>query len=105
MRLGVKIAADTHLTESTVKAPGGLIRVHLLNRGGRVADLMISGDLTCLPPDGLDRLAGALTGVALDEAALGDAAAQLLAAEGIETPGVAPTDFARAIIAAVEPAS
>ncbi|MEX5729564.1 lipoate-protein ligase A [Rhodovulum iodosum] len=104
VQLGVKIAADTHLTESAVKAPGGLIRVHLLNREGRVADLMISGDLTCLPPDGLDRLAAALKGVALDAAALTGAAAQVLEAGGIETPGVSPSDFAAAILAAVEPA-
>lgn len=102
--LGVKISADTHLTESAVKVPGGLIRVHLLNREGRVADLMISGDLTCLPPEGLDRLAVALRGVALEEAALTGAVEAALTGQGIETPGVTARDFARAILAAVEPA-
>lgn len=103
--LGVKIAADTHLTESALKAPGGLIRIHLLNRGGKVGDLMISGDLTCLPPDGLDHLAADLRGTALDEAALTAAADRALSTRGIETPGVTPADFARAIMAAVEPAA
>ncbi|MEC3862802.1 lipoate--protein ligase [Mesobacterium sp. TK19101] len=102
--LGVKIAADTHLTESMMKAPGGLIRVHLLNREGKIADLMISGDMTCLPPDGLDRLAVALRGVDLNEHAIIEAAERLLDSEEIETPGVSATDFANAIMAAVEPA-
>ena len=48
--LGVKIAAGTHLTESMHKAQGGLIRVHLVGRDGKVGDLMMSGDFTCLPP-------------------------------------------------------
>lgn len=100
--LGVKIAADTHLTESALKAPGGLIRVHLLDREGKVADLMISGDLTCLPPEGLDHLAADLRGTPLDAAALSAAAERSLAAHGIETPGVAPADFARAVLAAVD---
>lgn len=100
--LGVKIAADTHLTESALKAPGGLVRVHLLNREGTVADLMISGDLTCLPPEGLDRLAADLRGTPLDETALTAAVDRSLAARGIETPGVSAADFARAILAAVE---
>ncbi len=39
------------------KARGGLIRVHLLARDGKIAELMLSGDFTCLPPDGIDRLA------------------------------------------------
>jgi len=103
--LGVKISADTHLTESALKAPGGLIRVHLLNREGKVTDLMISGDLTCLPPDGLDQLAADLRGTALDQAALTAATDRALSTRGIETPGVTPADFASAIMAAVEPAA
>jgi lipoate-protein ligase A len=59
--------------------------------------------MTCLPPEGLDRLAEKLRGVALEEKALTEAAASLLEAEGIETPGVSAADFARATMAAVEP--
>lgn len=102
VELGVKIAAGTHLTESVMKAPGGLIRVHLVGRDGHVADMMISGDLTCLPPEGLDELAQSLHGVALEEGALTDATNRLFVATGIETPGVTPADFARAIMLAAE---
>jgi lipoate-protein ligase A len=98
--LGVKIAADTHLTESAHKAPGGLIRVNLLEREGRIADLVISGDFTCLPPDGADRLSAALRGTPLDHAALAAVAGDFLSAERIELPGISPEDLATAILAA-----
>lgn len=102
VELGVKIAAGTHLTESMHKAPGGLVRVHLLARDGHVADLMISGDFTCLPPDGADRLAAKLVGAKLDDRALTDAAAAAFTEIGLEMPGVAPADIAATIMAAVE---
>ena len=102
VEMGVKIAAGTHLTESAHKAPGGLIRVHLLGRDGRIAELMISGDFTCLPPEGIDRLAAALVGTALDRAALEAAAAAALDRLGIELPGIAAADLATAILAATE---
>lgn len=102
VEMGVKIAAGTHLTESMHKARGGLIRVHLLGREGRIANLMLSGDFTCLPPDGVDRLAARLVGVPLDEAALAEAAQAAISELGIEMPGVEPADIASAIMAAVE---
>ncbi len=99
--LGVKIAADTHLTESAHKAPGGLVRVNLLEREGRIADLVVSGDFTCLPPEGIDRLASALRGTALDQAALEAAIAAFLAKEPVELPGITSADIATAILAAL----
>jgi lipoate-protein ligase A len=101
--LGVKIAADTHLTESALKAPGGLIRVHLLDREGAVADLVLSGDFTCLPPGGIDALAGDMTGCPLDLAALTDRAGRSLTDRRIEMPGIEPADIARAILSAAQP--
>lgn len=98
--LGVKIASDTHLTEAAHKAAGGLIRVNLLDHEGRVADLVISGDFTCLPPDGADRLAAALKGSALEADTLAEAAGQAIDALGIEMPGVAALDIATAVMAA-----
>lgn len=102
VEMGVKISAGTHLTEAAHKAPGGMIRVHLLGRDGAIGDLMISGDFTCLPPDGVDRLAAALRGSALDHAALVKAVDQITAAQGIEMPGVTGADLATAIMAAAE---
>ena len=98
--LGVKISADTHLTEAAHKAPGGLIRVNLLDREGRVGDLVISGDFTCLPPEGADQLAAALKGTVLEADALAEAAEKAIEALSIEMPGISATDLATAVMAA-----
>ncbi len=102
--LGVKIAAGTHLTESAHKAKGGLVRAHLLARDGVVADLMLSGDYTCLPADGADRLATALIGTRLETEALAAAAAKAMGDLALDMPGVEPADIAAAVMAAVQPA-
>ncbi|MCX7889042.1 MAG: lipoate--protein ligase family protein [Rhodobacteraceae bacterium] len=101
--LGVKISADTHLTEAARKAPGGLVRVTLLEREGRIADLVITGDFTCLPPDGMDRLAERLKGVALERTALEAAAAQAIAELGLDLPGITAADLAETLMMAVHP--
>jgi lipoate-protein ligase A len=102
--LGVKISAGTHLTESAHKARGGLIRAHLLARDGVIADLMLSGDYTCLPVDGADRLAAALIGTRLDNEALTAAAGAAMGQLALDMPGVEPADIAAAVMAAVAPA-
>jgi lipoate-protein ligase A len=96
---GVKIAAATHLTEGAWKAPGGLIRVLLLERRGAVADLDISGDFTCLPASGLVDLAARLHGAPAEEAPLSRIIARAIADLGLDLPGVSPLDLARAIAA------
>ncbi len=101
VEMGVKISEGRHLTESAHKAPGGMLRVHLLGGDGAIEDLMISGDFTCLPPEGIDRLADALTGVALDQDVLSRAADEAIVRLEIEMPGIAGADIATAIMAAV----
>ncbi|MFZ1815836.1 MAG: lipoate--protein ligase [Rhizobiaceae bacterium] len=98
--MGVKISAGTHLTESAHKAPGGMIRVHLLGRDGKVQDLMVSGDFTCLPPEGIDRIASSLTGTPLDQEALAGAADAAMKSLKVEMPGISGADLATAIMAA-----
>ena len=102
VEMGVKISEGTHLTESAHKAPGGLIRVHLLGRHGKLEDVMISGDFTCLPPDGVDRLAEALRGTDLDQDKLAGAADEAMKRLQIEMPGISGPDIAAAIMAAVQ---
>ncbi len=99
--LGVKIAAGTHLTESMHKAPGGLIRTHLLARDGKIASLMLSGDFTCLPEDGVDRLAERLVGTRLEEGEVARAAEAAIADLGLDMPGVQPADIETTIMGAV----
>ncbi|MEZ5801227.1 MAG: lipoate protein ligase C-terminal domain-containing protein [Nitratireductor sp.] len=98
--LGVKISAGTHLTESAHKAPGGMMRVHLLGRDGRIGNLMISGDFTCLPPDGIDRICAGLAGTALEQEAIAKAADSLMKELSVEMPGISGTDIATAVTSA-----
>ena len=102
---GIKIATATHLTEGAWKAAGGLIRVLLLERHGAIADLDISGDFTCLPASGLAGLAARLRGAPVERAPLSPIIARAITDLGLDLPGVAPADLARAIIASrhVEP--
>ena len=97
---GVKVAADTHLTEGAWKAPGGLIRIVLLERAGAIADLDISGDFTCLPASGLVALTARLHGAPVEIASLSRIIARGITDLGLDLPGVAPADLAHAIAAA-----
>lgn len=99
--LGVKIAGGTHLTESALKAPGGMIRVHLLEVDGRIEKLLISGDFTCLPASGIDDLALRLVGAPLESDTLTQAVAQSVASLNLDIPGVSASDISAAIMAAV----
>ncbi|MCB1461562.1 MAG: hypothetical protein KDJ90_03810 [Nitratireductor sp.] len=98
--LGVKISEGRQLTESMHKAAGGLIRTHLLAQDGTIESLMISGDFTCLPEDGVDRLAAALAGEKLEAASLEDAIARQVGQLHLDMPGIEPADLARAIMLA-----
>jgi lipoate-protein ligase A len=102
VEMGVKISSGVHLTESAHKARGGMIRVHLLERDGKIGDLMLSGDFTCLPPGGIDRMAEYLIGKPLDQESLAHAATAGFDDLGVEMPGVEGDDIATAIMAAAE---
>jgi lipoate---protein ligase len=97
---GVKISEGLHLNEAMYKARGGLVRASLLARDGKIENLMLSGDMTCLPEDGIDRLSQALSGARLDSESL----AGLIDAEikrlELDIPAVEAADFAAAIMAA-----
>lgn len=99
--LGVKIADGTHLTEFAHKAAGGMIRVHLLETDGRIVQLLISGDFTCLPATGVQDLAQALVGVALEVAALTEAVAYKLNELNLDIPGVTVSDIVTTVLGAV----
>jgi lipoate-protein ligase A len=97
---GVKIQADTHLTEGSHKAAGGLLRATLLAGDGRVRDLLLSGDVLVFPEAGLERLAAQLVGLPLAREALTEGAREGLQEGAVQIPGVTPEDLAEAILAA-----
>jgi lipoate-protein ligase A len=94
---GVKLAAETFLTEGAYKAPGGLIRVRLLAHEDRIADIEISGDFTCNPAAGIAALAERLKGEPLAAAILIDRIAAAMTGLRLDLPGVGPQHFAAAI--------
>jgi lipoate-protein ligase A len=77
------------------KAPGGLIRAIVETREGRIADISLSGDFFFYPADKLESLESVLVGVELS--AVESAIAAFYQRERIESPGVTPADFARAL--------
>lgn len=101
VQLGVKIAAGTHLTESAYKAPGGLIRVQLLEKDDSIADVIITGDFSGSPEGGMFDLATRIKGARLDAASLELRLGEEMAAVGVDIPGVTAADLAAAILSAV----
>ena len=100
---GIKITGGLHLGEGIHKAPGGLLRVRLLSRDDRIADVHISGDFTCMPAAGIAALADALMGMDLG----GDLPARidtLMTSLALDMPGVTAQDLATALHNAHRPA-
>jgi lipoate---protein ligase len=94
---GVKVTADTYLTEAAFKTPGGLVRIRLLAREDRIVDIEISGDFTCHPPSGIEGLADRLRGASLSAASLVDTIAGIINTLSLELPGVGAEHLAAAI--------
>jgi lipoate-protein ligase A len=98
--MGIKISERTHLGEGSHKARGGLIRAHLLSRDDSVEDLVLSGDFTCLPEDGVEALGERLRGAELDQDKLTRAVEAAIVDLSLDLPGVEAGDLATAIMAA-----
>lgn len=77
---------------SKVEGWGGTEGGH---RGIRIAEVSLSGDFFFYPADKLEALEDVLAGVKL--AAVEPTIAEFYRREGIESPGVTPADFARAL--------
>lgn len=98
---GHKIAEGVHLVEGERRTAGGLLRARLVEHEGRIRDLDLTGDVTCLPADGLTRLASRLVGVALDPSATLEAEiAAAIGALGVDLAGVSASDIAVTVRAA-----
>ena len=91
----VKIATAVNVLQRAHKAPGGLLRATFEVKGGRVTWVSFSGDFFFYPAEKLESMEMALSGVALQE--VEQVIAAFYAAEGIESPGVAPADLAQVL--------
>lgn len=100
VRRGVKIAEGVRVVEGAHKAPGGLIRATAAIEGDRLIDVGLSGDFFFYPSNELPGLERALAGAPLEAAALSARVERFYRDHGIQAPGVAPRDFAAAVLAA-----
>jgi lipoate-protein ligase A len=91
----VKIATGVAVSQRVHKAPGGLIRAIVETRGGRIAEVSLSGDFFFYPADKLEALEDVLAGVELGS--VEPTIAEFYRRQGIESPGVTPADFARVL--------
>jgi lipoate---protein ligase len=97
---GVKIHEDVRIHESAHKAPGGLVRVTVRLRDGRIDDIAFSGDFTIEPREGVAAVERALRGVPAEREAVLDAVEDAYRALSIQSPGLTPQDWAEAVMAA-----
>ncbi len=91
----LRIAAGVEVIQRAHKAPGGLIRATVEVADGHFVAVDLSGDFFFYPPGQLGALAASLAGTACGDAEA--AIAAFYAHEGVESPGVAPADLARAL--------
>ena len=94
------VTAEVVPADATHETAGGLISVHLVARDGVIAELVLSGEFSCIPSEGLEALSHQMVGKYLNETALAGEVAQAMEDIGMQMPGIAPTDIAAAIVAA-----
>lgn len=93
----VKIREGVYVIQNVFKAPGGLIRVTAVNEDGVLRDVHLSGDFFFYPAENLPKLEASLNGVSAQNEAVAAAIEAFYSENMVETPGVKPSDFARAL--------
>ncbi len=92
----VRIAAGVDVKYLVHKAPGGLIRGDVEVADGVITSLSLSGDFFFYPADKLTQLSEAVVGKR--EAEVSESIVRFYEEQGIESPGVEPADFAKAVV-------
>jgi lipoate-protein ligase A len=91
----VRIRSGLDVRHGIHKAPGGLIRASAEVRAGKLAAVSLSGDFFFFPEHELTDLEKALDGV--EDSDVEEVVSAFYQRHGIESPGVAPADFALAL--------
>ncbi len=94
---GVKIHEDVQVREAARKAPGGLVRVTVRLRAGRIDDLAVSGDFTIFPAAAVGDIEAALRGTAPDRAAVRAVVEARYRDLSVQSPGLEPADWAETV--------
>ena len=92
----VKIASGVEVRHLVHKAPGGLIRGDVELADGAISSIVLSGDFFFFPAEKLSDLEKELVGKKAEE--VQQTIAHFYLEQGIESPGVEPSDFARVVI-------
>jgi lipoate-protein ligase A len=99
-RTGIKIHEDVTIVESDFKAPGGLIRLTIRFRCGRIDDLSISGDFTMSPRTALRGIEEALRGARADDGSALKIIEDTYRNLNVQSPGITTGHWAEAISSA-----
>ncbi|MBN1264598.1 MAG: hypothetical protein JXA25_03840 [Anaerolineales bacterium] len=97
----VKIREGVAVIQNMVKTPGGLLQMTAVNNEGTLCDVHIAGDFFFYPQDLLPDLEKHLEGVPANKQSVSEAAASFYKQFEVESPGLAPEDFARVIFPGV----
>lgn len=79
------------------KAPGGLVRAATTVAGSIIADVELTGDVTCVPRAAFASIAEALVGCRFDTGAVIEVVEATFAGSDLQCPGVSPADIASAV--------
>jgi lipoate-protein ligase A len=101
-RPGIKIHEDVQVHEAAWKTPGGLVRVTACLREGRIADIGFSGDFTILPRETVAAVERDLRGAPAEPAAVLEAVRERYRRDRVQSPGLAPDDWAEAFSRALK---
>ncbi len=93
----VKIADGVKVVEVDHKA-AKLIRVRAELHGDRILDILLTGDFFMMPGDALPRLEAGLRGAQLSREEVLRRIREFYEENRVQTPGIAPEDFAEAVM-------
>ena len=94
---GVKIREGVEIIYGIHKAKGGLIRAIQEVKKERIKEISLSGDFTLYPKDCLEELEGKLKGEVREKKLLNSKIDEFYDKEKIQSPGVKPEDFLKAM--------
>jgi hypothetical protein len=93
----IKIREGVYVVRNAYKAPGGLIQVTAIQRDGYLSEVHLSGDFFFYPSQDLRRLEEALCGIKAEKERVFEAVSAFYTRQEIESPGVLPEDWSRAL--------
>ncbi|HBY01308.1 MAG TPA: hypothetical protein DEG92_01990 [Rikenellaceae bacterium] len=94
----VKVSDGVFVIQKIHKTPGGIIRITAVNQRGRLKNVHISGDFFFFPARKIYDLEQKLENVLAEEKRIDEIVKDFYQNQGIESPGVVPSDFSKIII-------